>query len=45
MSTLTLITAKEKKPISLDLEKHENFFGGGEKMRNASDQQGENERQ
>ena len=44
MSTLTWITGKQRRPISLE-EKHENFIASGRKRRNASGHQGENERQ
>ena len=46
MSTLTWITDKEpERVIKNKGEKHENFIPAVRQMRNASGQQGENERQ
>ena len=48
MSTLTLITEKELKREREKKQRHislQEQDSGGEKMRNTSDQQGENERQ
>ena len=42
MSTLTWITEKELERVIKN--KGDEFHSGGEKMRNVSDQQGENER-